>query len=146
MGWIMQFLRSPFFKITHFKWSPWYLMTCCNLTLKLFMVLCNKSGVSLISCKSVCILYFRSWIVCDLVWYTLAMRCSHKKKSGAVRSGVRAGQLISSNQEILHFEKKFLNNCSVCLAVWDVASSCWNQMSSLFYKCLTSVDTVHYSP
>ena len=73
-------------------------MHCCKRVWKLpYTRLRRSSSIAATSSIMVCL---SSWIVMIRHWNTRSFRNPHRKKSGTVRSGDRAGQAMSPKQEI----------------------------------------------
>ena len=90
-------LQAYFLKITG-RWPPFISMHCCKRVWKLpYMRLRRSSSVAATSSTVACL---SSWIVMIRHWNTRSYRNPHRKKSGTVRSGDRAGQAMSPKREI----------------------------------------------
>ena len=74
---------------------------------------------------------FQASIVFGWLAYHLSLTALHKKQSKGVKSQLRDGQLTSEFRLIIRFSRTVRKRSNVTLAVWQVAPSCWNQMSSI---------------
>ena len=90
-------LQAYFLKITG-RWPPFTSMHCCKRVWKLpYARVRRSSSIAATSSTMACL---SSWIVMIRHWNTRSLRNPHRKKSGAVRSGERAGQVMSAKREI----------------------------------------------
>jgi len=72
-------------------------MHCCKRVWKLPYTRLRRSSIAATSSTMACLSY---WIVMIRHWNTWSYRNPHRKKSGTVRSGDRAGQAMSPKREI----------------------------------------------
>ena len=91
-------LQAYFLKITSGRWPPFTSMHCCKRVCKSLYTLLRTS--SSIAATSSTVAFLNSWIVMIRHWNTRSYRNPHRKKSCTVRSGDRAGQVMSPKQEI----------------------------------------------
>ena len=90
-------LQAYFLKITG-RWSPFTSMHCCKRVWNLpYTRLRRSSSIAATSSTMACL---SSWIVMIRHWNTRAFRRPHRKKSGTVRLGDRAGHAMSPKREI----------------------------------------------
>ena len=98
MLFIIHRLQAYFLKITSGRWPPFTSMHCCKRVWKLpYTRLRRSSSIAATSSTLACL---SSWIVMIRHWNTRSYRNPHRKKSGTVRSGDRAGQAMSPKREI----------------------------------------------
>ena len=90
-------LQAYFLKITSGRWPPLTSMHCCKRVWKLPYRHLRRSSIAVTSSTVSCL---SSWIVMIRHWNTRSYRNPHRKKSGTVRSGDRAGQAMSPKREI----------------------------------------------
>lgn len=80
------------------RWPHFVSMHSCKRFLKFwYMRLCRPSSIAATSSTMACLSY---WIITIRLSNTWTLKSPHKKNSGTLRSGNRAGQAISPNQEI----------------------------------------------
>ena len=91
-------LQAYFLKITSGWWPPFTSMQCCKRVWKLPYTRLRRS--SSIAATSSTVASLSSWIAMIRHWNTRSYRNPHRKKSGTVRSGDRAGQAVSPKREI----------------------------------------------
>ena len=91
-------LQAYFLKITSGRWPPFTSMHCRKRVWKLpYTHLRRSSSIAATSSTVACL---SSWIVMIRHWNTRSFRNHHRKKSGTVSSGDRAGQAMSPKREI----------------------------------------------
>ena len=90
-------LQAYFLKITSGRWPPFTSMHCCKRVWKLPYTRLRRSSIVATSSTMACL---SSWIVMIRHWNTRSFRNPLRKKSGTVRSGDRAGQVMSPKWEI----------------------------------------------
>ena len=90
-------LQAYFLKITSGRWPPFTSMHYCKRVWKLPYTRLRRSSIAATSSTMACL---SSWKVMIRHWNTLSYRNPHRKKYGTVRSGDRAGQVMSPKREI----------------------------------------------
>ena len=90
-------LQAYFLKITSGRWPPFTSMHCCKRVWKLPYTRLRRSSIAATSSTMACL---SSWIVMIRLQNTRSYRNPHRKKSGTVSSGDRAGQVMSPKREI----------------------------------------------
>ena len=90
-------LQAYFLKVTSGRWPPLTSMHCCKRVWKLPYTRLRRSSITATSSTAACL---SSWIVMIRLQNTRSFRNSLRKKSGTVRSGDRAGQVMSPKREI----------------------------------------------
>ena len=98
MPFITHKLQAYFLKITSGRWPPLTSMHCCKRVWKLpYMHLRRSSSIAATSSTMACL---SSWIVMIRLQNARSFRNPLRKKSGTVRSGDQAGQVMSPKGEI----------------------------------------------
>ena len=91
-------LQAYFLKITSGRWPPFTSMHCCKRVWKLpYTCLRRSSSIAATSSTMACFEFLNSH---ETPLEHTVLRNPHRKKSGTVRSGDRAGQAMSPKQEI----------------------------------------------
>ena len=90
-------LQAYCLKIISGRWPPFTSMHCCKRVWKLSYMRLRRSSIAATSSTMACL---SSWIVMIRHWNTRSYRNPLRKKSGTVRSGDRAGQVMSPKREI----------------------------------------------
>ena len=90
-------LQAYFMKITSGRWPPFTSMHCCKRVWKLPYTRLRRSSIAATSSTMPCL---SSSIVMIRLQNTRSFRNPLRKKSGTVRSGYRAGQVMSPKREI----------------------------------------------
>jgi len=110
-------LQAYFLKITSGRWSPFTWMHCCKCVWKLpYTRLRRSSSIAATSSTMACL---SSWIVMIRLRNTWSFRNPHRKKSGTVRSGDRAGQAMSPKREITVPNIVARSNDPLQLTIWN---------------------------
>ena len=117
MLFINERLQAYFLKMTSGRWPPFASMHCCKRVWRLPYTRLRRS--SSIAATSSTMAYFSSWIVMIRLRNTRSFRNPHRKKSGTVMSGDRAGQAMSPKREITVPNIVAPSNAPLRLTVWN---------------------------
>ena len=90
-------LQAYFLKVTSGRWPPLTSMHCCKRVWKLSYTRLRRSSIAATSSTMA---YLSSRIVMIRLQNTRSFKNPLRKKSGTVRSGDRAGQVMSPKREI----------------------------------------------